>query len=415
MTALPTSTVFEQLQAGIDAVAALDPDAVSWAEQENAVRALELAARRLDGVRLRTLEAFARSGGWDDGAHLSAAGWVRDELGATRGDAGRDLALARALREWPAVAAALASGRVSTRAAGVLCSALTRLPEQDEDSIAMLVAAAQVCDPLTLARELAARVAAAAPDHARDTAEQVHHRRALHHATTLDDMGRLDAWLEPELAELFADALDAEAVRDRAADDDRTPAQRRHDAFGRLVRRAVGAPDAPRRHGAPVQLLVLASVDAVQGVPGAAAARTAGGRVLSQGALDRLSCASPLARCLLAGSLPLDLGRRVRTATEAQYRALVARDRGCAVRGCGRPASWCTPHHVIPWQHGGPTDLTNLVHSKAHPRAAASQDLSVASATARAARRSARQAGTGAEPRRLACGGVARRRRALDL
>jgi 5-methylcytosine-specific restriction protein A len=76
--------------------------------------------------------------------------------------------------------------------------------------------------------------------------------------------------------------------------------------------------------------------------------------------LDRLSCSSPLARCLLAGSVPLDLGRTVRIATEAQYRALVVRDGGCAVRGCDRPASWCSPHHVIPWQHGGSTDLGNI-------------------------------------------------------
>jgi 5-methylcytosine-specific restriction protein A len=51
----------------------------------------------------------------------------------------------------------------------------------------------------------------------------------------------------------------------------------------------------------------------------------------------------------------------VRIATEAQYRALVVRDGGCAVRGCDRPASWCSPHHVIPWQHGGSTDLDDLV------------------------------------------------------
>jgi 5-methylcytosine-specific restriction protein A len=123
----------------------------------------------------------------------------------------------------------------------------------------------------------------------------------------------------------------------------------------------VGAPDAPKRHGQPVQLLVLASPEAVAGVPGAEPARTAGGHVLTQGALDRLSCSSPMARCLLSGSVPLDLGRTVRIATEAQYRALVVRDGGCAVRGCDRPASWCSPHHVIPWQHGGSTDLSNLV------------------------------------------------------
>ena len=350
-----------QLSDALDAVAALDPDHVTWVEQEALVRGLSAAARRLEAARLVALEAFARGGAWEDGQHLSPATWVRDELVVARGDAGRDLALGRALREWPAVAAALAAGEISARAAGVVCSALSRLPAVDEQTVEMVLAAARVCDPLTLARELAARVAAAAPEQAQADADTVHGRRTVQHSISHDDMGRLDAWLDPELAELFHDALHTEVLRDRVAGDDRTAGQRRHDAFGRLIRRAISAPDAPRRHGQPVQLLILATPDAVADVPGAEPARTAGGPVLTRGALARLSCSSPLARCLLAGSVPLDLGRTARIATDAQYRALIARDRGCAVRGCDRPASWCTPHHVIPWQRGGPTDLSNLL------------------------------------------------------
>ena len=363
VTELPSAVdrVLAQLTEAVDAAAAIDPDGLSWAAQERLVRAADLLHRRVEALRLRALEAFARSGGWDDGTHLSAAAWVRDELQVARGEAGRDLALGRVVAQWPAVAKALAAGEISARAAGVLCSALSRLPEVDDDLVTMLLAAAKVWDPLELARALAARVAAAAPEQAQHDADEIHERRRLFHSITVDDMGRVDAWLEPELAELFRDALDAEAQRDRSAGDTRTPAQRRHDAFGVLLRRAVGAPDAPRRHGAPVQLLVLAPVEAVEQRPGAEPARTAGGHVLTPGALARLSCSAPLARCLLAGSVPLDLGRTVRVATEGQYRALVARDRACAVRGCDRPASWCTPHHVIPWQYGGSSDLSNLL------------------------------------------------------
>ena len=373
------TSALDALSAALDDVAALDPDRVTWVEQEALVRGLSAAARRLEASRLQALDAFARGGSWEDGQHLSPATWVRDELVTARGDAGRDLALGRALRDWPVVAAALADGEISARAAGVVCSALSRLPDVDAETVELVLAAARVCDPLTLARELAARVAAADPEQAQQDADTVHDRRTLQHSISHDDMGRLDGWLDPELAELFNDALRTEMLRDRVAGDERTVGQRRHDAFGRLVRRAVTAPDAPRRHGQPVQLLVLTSPEAVadaaaatpEATPsrtwappagnGAPPARTAGGHVLTRGALSRLSCSSPLARCLLEGPVPLDLGRTVRIATEAQYRALVARDRGCAVRGCDQPASWCTPHHVIPWQHGGPTDLSNLL------------------------------------------------------
>lgn len=357
----PAARATAALSAGLDQVASLDPDQLSWCEQEQLVRQMEGARRRLDAVRLRAVEAFARGGGWEDAHHTSAAGWVRAELGQSRADAGRELWLGRVLREWPAVHEALGAGRITARAAGLLCGALGRLPAVEDDLIGMLIEAAAVCDPLELARTLAARIAAADPDRAREDALDVHDRRRLFHSTTLDDMGRLDAWLDPELSELFGAALEAETLRDRAAGDDRTAAQRRHDGFGRLIRRAVGAPDAPKRHGQPVQLLVLTTPDTTVGAAGAEPARTAGGHVLARGALDRLSCASPMARCLLAGTVPLELGRTVRIASEAQYRALVARDRGCAVRGCDRPASWCTPHHILPWQHGGATDLANLV------------------------------------------------------
>ncbi len=57
---------------------------------------------------------------------------------------------------------------------------------------------------------------------------------------------------------------------------------------------------------------------------------------------------------------PLFLGRRTRTATPAQRRALLARDRGCAFPGCGHTLHLIA-HHVRHWEHGGGTDIDNLV------------------------------------------------------
>jgi hypothetical protein len=57
---------------------------------------------------------------------------------------------------------------------------------------------------------------------------------------------------------------------------------------------------------------------------------------------------------------PLNLGRKRRTVTPAQRRALEARDRGCRFPGC--PADrWLKAHHLRHWGHKGPTDLDNLV------------------------------------------------------
>jgi hypothetical protein len=60
------------------------------------------------------------------------------------------------------------------------------------------------------------------------------------------------------------------------------------------------------------------------------------------------------------GSL-LALGRSRRTVPSHLRKAVVARDRTCVYPGCGRPATWCDAHHIIPWARGGPTDLSNLI------------------------------------------------------
>ena len=56
----------------------------------------------------------------------------------------------------------------------------------------------------------------------------------------------------------------------------------------------------------------------------------------------------------------VDFGRARRDATDAQWRALIARDGGCVILGCNAPATWTVAHHCRPWEHGGCTDLSNL-------------------------------------------------------
>ena len=57
----------------------------------------------------------------------------------------------------------------------------------------------------------------------------------------------------------------------------------------------------------------------------------------------------------------LAYGRRRRTVGRGLRAALVRRDQGCAFPGCRAPAHWTDAHHVIPWTHGGRTDIANLV------------------------------------------------------
>ncbi len=67
-----------------------------------------------------------------------------------------------------------------------------------------------------------------------------------------------------------------------------------------------------------------------------------------------------LACALLGTRMPLAVGRTARTATQAQRRALAARDKGCIIPGCGIAAEACQTHHVEDWAAGGNTDTQNL-------------------------------------------------------
>jgi hypothetical protein len=87
------------------------------------------------------------------------------------------------------------------------------------------------------------------------------------------------------------------------------------------------------------------------------------GTVLTPETVQRLACDAEVCRLLTGpdGEI-LDMGRSVRTATPAQWKALKVRDRHCRFPGCRRPWSWCDAHHLDWWwdQHG-PTDVERMV------------------------------------------------------
>ncbi|MDH3706229.1 MAG: HNH endonuclease, partial [Acidimicrobiia bacterium] len=78
--------------------------------------------------------------------------------------------------------------------------------------------------------------------------------------------------------------------------------------------------------------------------------------------LEQLKCHADLYGVLFrTDGQPLRLGRRVRTVSNGQWIALVARDRGCVL--CGADPQYCEAHHILPWNAParGRTDITNLV------------------------------------------------------
>ncbi|GAA4473878.1 hypothetical protein GCM10023190_06900 [Enteractinococcus fodinae] len=76
----------------------------------------------------------------------------------------------------------------------------------------------------------------------------------------------------------------------------------------------------------------------------------------------RMRCDVGLTPVTLTGQRQvLSVGRQQRQFNDALRRAIMARDRGCAVPGCHMPASMCEVHHVTYWSRGGETSTENGV------------------------------------------------------
>jgi hypothetical protein len=103
---------------------------------------------------------------------------------------------------------------------------------------------------------------------------------------------------------------------------------------------------------------VVADANGLRGQP-EGTAELADGSTLPEGVMGRLACdASLVAHLLEGGSEPLVLGRKVRDWTPAQRRAIKVRDRGrCRFPGCHRGIT--DVHHIVPWEEGDNTDVSN--------------------------------------------------------
>ncbi|HIW46153.1 MAG TPA: HNH endonuclease [Candidatus Yaniella excrementigallinarum] len=83
--------------------------------------------------------------------------------------------------------------------------------------------------------------------------------------------------------------------------------------------------------------------------------------------LLRLLCDVSVSPVTLTGNRQvLSIGRKQRQFSESLRRAILARDRGCAVPGCHWPAAWCELHHIKYWSQNGKTSTENGVMICAH-------------------------------------------------
>ena len=82
---------------------------------------------------------------------------------------------------------------------------------------------------------------------------------------------------------------------------------------------------------------------------------------LPRDAIRRHLCDAGISRIVTQGaSLPLDVGAVSRTATPAQWRALITHTDTCEFPGCTAPWEWTQAHHMDHWTTTHTTDLDDL-------------------------------------------------------
>ena len=90
--------------------------------------------------------------------------------------------------------------------------------------------------------------------------------------------------------------------------------------------------------------------------------RTSSGAELPVASVRRMACDAAIVPMVMSGEGEvLDVGRAKRLATSAQRKAIFAMYASCAVPECRVNIEHCVPHHIDWWEHGGRTDLANLV------------------------------------------------------
>lgn len=322
--------------------------------------ALMAGVRRIEGLVARlTVQIASRSIDLaDDGADpvSTLLGQGREVSGR---HARREAARADLIAWWPEVGEALAAGAMSATMVDALARQTARLDDTQRSALPRAELLEAINLPVDTFSRLVGRVVARIETEGPTPVNKRAQSSFRHWFDDASGMGRFAGAFDPERYEAFVTAIEQRlaAIAGRPTDNDgpeTRPADRTRGpglAATALLDLVTGS-SGRRPH--------LPHITVVVGPDGRA--ETGDGHPLSGSAADRLACDAVLQRVRHDTSgVPIDVGRRVRTATAAQWTAIRSLHRACAWSGCDQPLSRCQLHHIRPWAKGGPTDLANLL------------------------------------------------------
>jgi hypothetical protein len=343
-----------------DAVASareLLPQASNHVSLRQSILAVHAAAEQLRVVEAELLAEAKVREAWVGTGARDIADWLAGATKSSYGDAKRKERLGSAMKKSDALKAAVESGEVSADTAEQLASTLIEPPAGAEAAdLAELVEACAGASPAE-ARDAANLFASTFTDEADEeaAAERRHQARALSFGAQADGMVAIRGTLPAASADQVKKSLlHAAGPYDG---DQRTHEQRMADGLTNLAS-AYAKGEVSGGREAPQMTITMTEASRI-GLSNEPALTDLGTRIPAHEA-RRLAAIAEIRRVVMVGSAVIDLGRSYRAASSHQYQALVARDGGCVWPGCTAPAAWCEVDHIVPWESGGRTDLSQM-------------------------------------------------------
>ncbi len=370
MMFLMVKDAIRRAEAALDDVLALYKSGdASAAELRRGLGAFKSMRAKLDACQTHAARTLAAREQHGDGG----AGVLAQAAGLSRREAVGQVKTAQRLQALPDVQRAVERGQVSFANAKVLADASEKTSPEAVTADSELLSKASSLPPDQFSREASRWSAQRKANSTEAEWQRLRRRRRLRMWDGEDGMVHLHGEFDPVAGAKLRKRLHEQAEvlrredRRHAEVEQRGHDQRMADALEALT--ADGAGDGSnRRTGrrADISIVQHLSSDGTRDF-----AEIAGGAAIPQSVLEEHMCNARVAGIVFSDKgVPLWHGHTKTIATEAQFRALIAKYGGCA--GCGAQPLLCQAHHIRPVSQGGATDITNMIplcwrcHQKVH-------------------------------------------------
>lgn len=390
----------------IEAVSQTVIDQMSVADARHCVELVAKLEQRLSSLKSRcaaqvAVGVQANSSG-DAGAGMRAVKNMFSDSALSRREVKQSVAKVEALERMPALKKNL--DKVSSSNFTAVASHTSRLSDAQANQldVSALVKKAKTLEPDRFEKYLRNHIKQATSDPLTEHKAMRAASKVSHWLDSITGMGHIHAELDPERYERIANRIDREVNRlanldkrnsgetKNATKDSRLAA----DAFCSLLGAGQGKVAAGQsktggrssrsagdknsscecRPTPTADLLVVVDHKTLKsGRHTGSIAETESGVALSEQTVNRLACDAIIRKVETDGKgLVLNVGRKQRVASDAQWAGTKAMYSTCSWSGCETRIQHCQLHHIQYWRNGGKTDMSNLVplcshhHHKVH-------------------------------------------------